>query len=100
MSESFSHNHSISDNVLSLDVPYFLQSCQSHYFFYISGTVNLEIVAAKIFSVSRIIDILANISFSDLVLGNFSSNFIIMLGSSLLVVLCICLFYFLVSSRG
>ena len=71
-------------------------------FFYISGTVNLEIVAAKIFSVSRIIDILANISFSDLVLGNFSSNFIIivMLGSSLLVVLCICLFYFLVSSRG
>ena len=28
-------------------------------------TVNLEILVAKIFSVSRIIDILANINFSD-----------------------------------
>ena len=30
------------------------------------GTVNLEILVAKIFSVSRVIDILANINFSDL----------------------------------
>ena len=52
-------------------------------------TVNLEILATKIFSVSRSIDILANLNFSDLVLGNFSSNFIIivMVGSSLLAVL-------------
>ena len=52
-------------------------------------TVNLEILAAKIFSVSRSIDILANINFSDLVLGYFSLNFIVivMVGSSLLVVL-------------
>ena len=34
-------------------------------------TVNLEILAAKIFSVSRIIDIFANINFSDLVLDKF-----------------------------
>ena len=42
-----------------------------------TSTVNLEIFAVKIFSVSRSIDILANINFSDLVLGYFSSNFII-----------------------
>jgi len=68
----------------------------------VKDTVNLEILAAKIFSVSRSIDIWANLNFSDLVLGKyFSSNFIIivMVGSSLLVY-CICLFYFLVSSRG
>ena len=65
-------------------------------------TVNLEILAAKIFSVSRIIDIFADINFSDLVVSNFSSNsiIIVMVGSSLLAVLRICLFYFLISSRG
>ena len=58
-------------------------------------TVNLEILATKIFSVSSI-DILVNINFSDLVLGNFSSNFIIivMVGSSLLAVQ-LCFFYLL-----
>ena len=41
-----------------------------------TSTVNLEILAAKIFSISRSIDILANINFSNLVLDYFSSNFI------------------------
>ena len=47
--------------------------------------VNLEILATKIISVSRSIDILANLN---LALGNFSLNFIIivMVGSSLLAV--------------
>ena len=45
------------------------------------ATVNLEVLATKIISVSRSIDILANLN---LALGNFSLNFIIivMVGSS------------------
>ena len=37
-------------------------------------TVNLEILAAKIFSFSTIIDILANINFSDLYIHRYLAN--------------------------
>ena len=51
------------DKALHIYLQFYILDCV------LFDTVNLEILAAKMFSISRIVDILANI--------NFSSNFIV-----------------------